>query len=525
MAKEGATREQAPNGNTPPGNAPSPEPTWIFVGDFLFYLRLLARQFSTLSKARGIRRREMVITPEPSMAWQQLETGACEVVTMDVAESSPTHLDFVNRLKSNHPDVRCILISANLNKEMEAELMQAGADLCFSKPRSLEEASSVFHLVDALVRLEAPAPTGSLPGLPPARFIQFLCARKESGSIALDTEWGEASLVLDRGKIVDASLADLTGDAAAAAILSLNCTQRCLFKNAKSSRFHTIKLQNHELWLKSGRPKGASEPLGKFDRAPATAKSLAETMANLESLEKSFLNVHVETDSASGDGPIARVTQILPDGGPPPPTEEIVISKSGAVLSSVRCTNPSERAEVVALLRSMAEQVRPCLKAGPPCSVKGGDSHGEWTVVFRPETSEFRLSVSPVPLAPPAGRSLLDPMTVMRDLASLLRQGPFSIGGYFDVRSETGWNVSLNGQITREKADDGPMRALASVCRQLLRKELPVRKMVWDFDGCRALVHRLNSTDLLLAAGRPQPPGGSEGIVEKLVDALNARAV
>jgi hypothetical protein len=115
-------------------------------------------------------------------------------------------------------------------------------------------------------------------------------------------------------------------------------------------------------------------------------------------------------------------------------------------------------------------------------------------------------------------------VTVLRDLASLLREGPFSFGGYFDVRSEAGWNVSPNGQITRENPDDGPMRAVANVCRELMRKDLPVRKMVWEFDECRALVYRLNSTDLVLAAGRATPPDGSEGLVEKLVDEINARA-
>lgn len=518
MANAGATEGREPSSG---GSAAHPEPVWIFVGDFLFYLRLLARQFSDFSKEKGVRKRSMVITPEPSMAWEQLETGACEVVTMDVAESTAAHREFLSQLKSKHPDVRCILVSANLNREMEAELMEAGADLCFSKPRSLEEASSVFHLVDALVRHEAPAPSGSLPGLPPARFIQFLCARKESGSISLDTEWGEASLVLDHGKIVDASLGDLTGDAAAGAILSLNATQRCLFKNVKSSRYHTIKLKNHELWLHSGRPKAATEPISKIERTTLPAKSLAETMSSLESLEKSFLNVHVEADPASGDGQVARVSQMLADGRLIHPPEEIVVNKLGAVVSSSRCASPSDRAEVASFLRGKGEEIRSRLATGPSRSVNGEEAHGQWHVFFRPEVSEFRLTGGPAPATPPAREIAIDPLIVMERLAALLGKGPVRMFGYFDVRSDTAWNVSQTRRITEETRERGVMHCLAAAHRKLVQKELPVRKVIWEFDGCSAFVHRLDSANLVLAACHAAPPGEFERLLETLLAELN----
>lgn len=237
----------------------------------------------------------MVIVPEPSMAWEQIQTGRCEVVLVDCAETKESQLEFIRLMRAHYPEVRLVLVSASLNKKMESELMEAGAHLCFSKPRSGEEAAAVFQLVDALSGSKGFYPNGAFKGLAPARFIQFLCARNESGNVVMDTEKGEATLSLQDGRIVDAALGDLRGNDAAATILSLDRTERCHFKHMLTSQYHTIQLNTHQLWLDSDKIKSIKPKEPTARKAPPS-KPLGETMAGLEAMDKMSFNINLETD-------------------------------------------------------------------------------------------------------------------------------------------------------------------------------------------------------------------------------------
>jgi CheY-like chemotaxis protein len=285
-------------------SAPPPpaEPTWLFVGDFLFYLRLLARQFATLARSQGRERKNMIIVPDVSMAWDQLGAGQTEAVILDCAETSDKHLNFIRNVRTYFPQVRQVLVSAALNKKMEAELMEAGAHLCFSKPRTADEAGSVYQLVDALTNSDGFYPNGSFKGLAPARFIQFLCARGESGCVAMDTEKGEAILVMENGRIVDAEVGDVKGDEAAALILSLDRTERCHFKHMQTSQFHTIKLDTHQLWLDSDKLK-STPPKKPEPRQTPPAKTLQEAVAALDALDKMAFHIHLEAPGADPEAP------------------------------------------------------------------------------------------------------------------------------------------------------------------------------------------------------------------------------
>ena len=61
-----------------------------------------------------------------------------------------------------------------MKRQLESELMEAGAHLCFSKPRSGEEAGAVFQLVDALSGSKGFYPNGAFKGLAPARLCNCM---------------------------------------------------------------------------------------------------------------------------------------------------------------------------------------------------------------------------------------------------------------------------------------------------------------------------------------------------------------
>lgn len=271
---------------TPTSESPSPEANWLLVGDFLFYLRLLARQFSALARESGAPRKNMTIVPEPSMAWEQLSERDCEALILDCAEPGPETLDFIRTLRVRHPNVRLVLVSAGLKRDSEAGLMEAGAHLCFNKPRTPDEAASMYRLISAIADSEGICPDGVFKGLAPARFVQYLCSKGESGRMALGTPEGEAELIIERGRIVDATLAGHSGDEAAAMILSYERTEKCNFQRLMSSRFHTVRLDTHQLWRKSERAVLPPEPATpKFQAPRPLAKKLRETFDALAALD------------------------------------------------------------------------------------------------------------------------------------------------------------------------------------------------------------------------------------------------
>lgn len=286
---------------TPPSGVENSAPAWLFVGDFLFYLRLLALQFSTAAKATNMPRKTMVVVPDPDMVWKQLATEPCEVIIFDCVEATEACMTFFRTVREHYPHIRCVLVSAALNNKMEAQMMEAGAHFCFAKPKTDEEARSIYQLVNALTTRDTFQPE-NFRGLPPSRFIQFLCARGESGSVALHTNEGIATLALDEGRIVDASLGDLRGDAAAARILALDQTQSCHFKHMLTSQFRTIHLHTHQLWLDSGKLKSAKPSPAPEPRA-IQPKSLGETMAHLDSQSQISFDVQIEPQDAAAGFP------------------------------------------------------------------------------------------------------------------------------------------------------------------------------------------------------------------------------
>lgn len=269
---------------------------WLFVGDFLFYLRLLARQLANLARENGGKHKSMLIVPHSSMAWEQLDKGNCEVVFIDCAEATAMDLDFIRALSERHPSVRRILVSAALNQKMESELMAAGVHLCFSKPRSSEETFSMYQLVSALSHSRGFCPNGAFKGMAPARFIQFLCARGESGMLSMETEKGKATLVVENGEIVDASLGDLQGAEAAAVILSLDRSGQCLFKHGSTTEFHPVRMNTSQLWLDSDKVKSARPKEPSAVRKTSPSKPLQGTMTALETSEKLSLHVQLEPE-------------------------------------------------------------------------------------------------------------------------------------------------------------------------------------------------------------------------------------
>ncbi|MDX2079640.1 MAG: response regulator [Terrimicrobiaceae bacterium] len=288
MIPEGSTSESA-----------KPEAEWLLVGDFLFYLRLLARQFSSLARETGAPRKNMTIVPDSGMAAAQLEERDFEALILDCAEPGEQTLEFIRSVRARHSSVRLILVSAGLKREVEARLMEAGAHLCFSKPRTPDEAGSMYRLISAIADSDGFCPDGVFKGLAPARFVQYLCSKGESGRMALATPDGEAELIIERGRIVDASLGSLNGDDAASMILSFERTERCHFRRLMSSQFHTVRLDTHQLWRNAEKPVLPVEPAPPKLQAPRPlAKRLQDTFDALAALDGVSVEFHLDRSSA-----------------------------------------------------------------------------------------------------------------------------------------------------------------------------------------------------------------------------------
>ena len=523
------------SGDPEPVVAPDVPKTWLFVGDFLFYLRLLARQLSSLARQHGIKRKSMVIVPQLDMVWDQLAAGNCEIVILDCAESSEEQLEFIKELKTRYPSVRRILVSATLSRKMESELMHAGAHLCFAKPRNLEEAASMFLLVDALSSSRGFLPSGSFKGLAPARFIQFLCARQDSGSIAMETDEGEGTLVLQNGEIVDATMGDLRGDAAAARILSLDRTNRCSFKHMQTSQYHTIKLNTSQLWLDSGSAKDLTVQVVPEARLAPPAKALQETLGSLDTLENFSLEIDVgaQTQPESTDpAPSTKVqtqrlsTQARPapinpakfapsahvkDGqaaSPPDQTthapaknEEVVFEESRGVVSSENCPDESLRADFLAVISTKGHEVATRLGAGSLLSIQSGDSSDPWSVTFGAKRMIFRRKPGTGSAAvQPSAMAARDSNVVLEGLATLLGAAPVSLCGYFDGNAGRAWALPRPGNLKEETRDSGIVFSFSSCLPALVLHRLPHSRLLWEFMNLRVIVQTVTSSSILLVA-------------------------
>lgn len=526
------------NGDTGDVAAPEVPKTWLFVGDFLFYLRLLARQLSSLARQHGLKRKSMVIVPQLDMVWEQLDAGNCEVLILDCAESSEEQLAFLTELKTRYPTVRRILVSATLSRKMESEIMHAGAHLCFAKPRNLEEAGSMFLLVDALSSSRGFLPSGSFKGLAPARFIQFLCARQDSGSIAMETDEGEGTLVLQNGEIVDASIGDLRGDPAAARILSLDRTNRCSFKHMQTSHYHTIKLNTSQLWLDSGSAKDASVQVVPEARLAPPAKGLHETLGSLDTLENYSLEIDLgaqaqSTSTAQEASAKVKTQRLTPEARPAPvnpakfnpapqvqeaqrsatvdatqPTtknEEVIYEGSHGVVSSENCEDESLRADFLAVIGAKGVEVASRLGGGSLLSIQSGDSHDPWSVSFGSKQTVFRKKPgvgSPTPAASSSSPMVQDSKAVLEGISSLLGAAPVSLCGFFDGSTGRAWALPRPGQIKEETRDSGAVFSFASCLPALDLHRLPHSRILWEFMNLRVIMQTITSSSILLVAFR-----------------------
>jgi CheY-like chemotaxis protein len=511
----------------PEGTAPKEEKTWLFVGDFLFYLRLLARQFANLARAQGLAHKSMVIVPEISMAWDQLEQGKGEVLILDCAESSELQLEFLRNLKVRHPEVRRILVSANLSRQMESELMGAGAHLCFSKPRNLEEAASMFSLVDALANSKGFLPSGNFKGLAPARFIQFLCARNESGRIAMDTEEGEGMLVLKEGQIVDASFGELRGDAAAARILAMARTNRCLFRHMETSQYHTVNLNTHQLWIDSDKVEKAAPAEKPVFRPPPAARSLRETMGALESMENFTLDIHVDSSIEIGTdadvSPKAAVirqtpnpitaamkgasfgfSQVPPRSGPASAgSEEVITDNRRQVIFQRNTADAALRAEFLGFIRTKGIELTKRLGLGGLLSIRSEEKGAYWEVEFTPEQSVFRMTKDATvseSVPPPPSKPSPDPIAALEKLAILRASTPATVCGYYDGHSNKAWSLARIGQIVEESREEGFMFHFSACESAFKLHHLPHSRMLWEFESGRVILLSVGTSSFLLGA-------------------------
>jgi CheY-like chemotaxis protein len=71
-------------------------------------------------------------------ALEQLPTCQPDLVTMDLLMPGMEGLELIGHLKSMQPDLKIIVITADIQDETRRELMDAGADAFLNKPVSPE---------------------------------------------------------------------------------------------------------------------------------------------------------------------------------------------------------------------------------------------------------------------------------------------------------------------------------------------------------------------------------------------------
>ena len=149
-----------------------------------------------------------------------IDREAPDLVVTDVHMPGADGLQVLAHVVNNRLAAPVILVSGYSTPELRAELMAEGACLLLEKP------VRPARLVEAVDDLLSQQSRGHLEGFNLSGILQLIEMESTSCNVGVTCEQGrKGSLIFLQGRLIDAALGDLTGDAAALEILSFASPQ------------------------------------------------------------------------------------------------------------------------------------------------------------------------------------------------------------------------------------------------------------------------------------------------------------
>lgn len=164
---------------------------------------------SLRARFRGV---EVLEAEDGAAALDIMSRMRVNVLITDLQMPKLSGIELVARVSSQRMPVQIIVVSAHMTDQMRCALDDLGALAFVSKPIDLD----VLHR--AVERMLA-VPRAHVAGVTLAGFVQLLEMEQQTCALRVSSPDGSGMLVFQTGRLVDAWTGELSGDAAALAIL------------------------------------------------------------------------------------------------------------------------------------------------------------------------------------------------------------------------------------------------------------------------------------------------------------------
>ncbi len=164
---------------------------------------------SLRARFRGV---EVLEAEDGAAALDIMSRMPVNVLITDLQMPRLSGIELVARVSSHRMPVQIIVVSAHMTDQMRCALDDLGALAFVSKPIDLD----VLHR--AVERMLA-VPRAHVAGVTLAGFVQLLEMEQQTCALRVSSPDGGGMLVFQTGRLVDAWTSELSGDAAALAIL------------------------------------------------------------------------------------------------------------------------------------------------------------------------------------------------------------------------------------------------------------------------------------------------------------------
>lgn len=155
--------------------------SWLLISDFAFYLKVLRTGFISFENEKSLEPVEYVIASSPESVFEGAEDHRCELIFTDVRYKKTNGIGLLRELRRLNAKARIVVVTHDLDAELEQNALEAGADLCFSKPKNRQEFKTLFMLLRALVVTGSQAlPAGDLYGVSLVDLMRFFNLKRAS---------------------------------------------------------------------------------------------------------------------------------------------------------------------------------------------------------------------------------------------------------------------------------------------------------------------------------------------------------
>ena len=296
----------------------------LIVDDEADYLATVCDSFRALSAGRW----QIATAASAAQAFESLKTEAIELVVTDINMPGTDGVQFLGDLHRRHPQLKKVVMTAQVSAEKRDASLAVGADLFIEKPISAEGIKSVFGKLSELLDWKnSQGFQGVLRSVGLPDLVQMECVGRNSSILELYHEQPLGRIYIDQGQITHAVCGEIFGERA--------------FQKLFTLTGGTFELLDFEV-----PPERTINRTWEF--------LLGEALRQREQIaQRAFSGESISTEGE---------TPVVASAGQP--MEILICSGAGEVFYSWQCASAADRVTLLQKIAERAEKLIPELQLG-----------------------------------------------------------------------------------------------------------------------------------------------------------------